>query len=337
MPQHPLISIIIPAYNVAAYLPVCLDSAVSQTYAHLEIVVVNDGSTDNTSEIAHDYADRHSQIKVIDKQNEGLVLARKTGLDAAAGEYIMHLDGDDYIAADSVESLYNYLEANDLDIVCADLYRVTPSYRIEVKDTWNGVTDSETLLRKLLLHQTEGPLWNRLYKRELFQGLDHPAFISHGEDYIINLQIYQRPLRIGHLAKPLYFYVKRSDAITQHRLSFDYTVRFLEYAENLLQKDPDIYDKYQPHIVAMKVYYYYLYINRTSNPSVSGHPYIIQLYEELGFPVVKKLFREAFPWSKRTIIQLHRYPATAWAGKMLTTILRISGSLGKRLRNIKAR
>lgn len=330
MSETPLISLIIPAYNVAPYLPQCLDSAIGQTYPNLEIIVVNDGSTDQTPEIAHAYAGRDPRIRVVDKPNGGLVMARKSGLDASRGKYIMHLDGDDYLATDAVESLYDCIERTQADVACADLYRVSDAYRLHIRETWDGVIDSDTLLRMLLLHRTEGPLWNRLYRAELFQNLDHPAFVSHGEDYVINLQIYQLPLRIAHINKPLYYYVKRSDAITQHRLSFDYTVRFLDYAEGLLKRNNEIYSRYQAHITVMKVYYYYLYINRTSNPDVTDSEFVRRLYREMKSPEVKRLLKENLTGTQRAVIRLHKRPATAWIGKVLTTASRIRQSIAKR-------
>ena len=93
----PAVSIIIPVYNIGKYLEKCLDSVIAQTFPDIEIIVVNDGSTDNSPEIIARYADKDPRIVVIDKANEGLAYARKSGIEAANGEYIQHLDGDDIL------------------------------------------------------------------------------------------------------------------------------------------------------------------------------------------------------------------------------------------------
>ena len=102
----PAVSIVIPVYNIGKYLEKCLDSVVAQTFPDIEIIVVNDGSTDNSPEIIARYADKDSRIVVIDKSNEGLAYARKSGIEAARGTYIYHLDGDDYLELDAIELLY---------------------------------------------------------------------------------------------------------------------------------------------------------------------------------------------------------------------------------------
>ena len=101
----PKVSVVIPVYNVGKQLEKCLDSVVAQTFPDIEIIVVNDGSTDNSPEIIARYADKDSRIVVIDKSNEGLAYARKSGIEAAQGEYIQHLDGDDFLEPDAIQEL----------------------------------------------------------------------------------------------------------------------------------------------------------------------------------------------------------------------------------------
>ena len=113
----PKVSVVIPVYNVGKQLEKCLDSVVAQTFPDIEIIVVNDGSTDNSPEIIARYADKDSRIVVIDKSNEGLAYARKSGIEAAQGEYIQHLDGDDFLEPDAIELLYNKAIEEKADMV----------------------------------------------------------------------------------------------------------------------------------------------------------------------------------------------------------------------------
>ena len=111
------VSIIVPVYNVASYLDACLSSCVNQTFCDIEIIVVNDGSTDESPRIIEKYAGQDDRIKVITKENQGLIYARKSGLEAACGEYVFHLDGDDYIEVNAIELLYNKAVGSNADYV----------------------------------------------------------------------------------------------------------------------------------------------------------------------------------------------------------------------------
>ena len=116
------VSVIVPVYNVKSYLNECLDSLLSQTLDGIEIIMVNDGSTDGSESVAAEYADRYSNFKLINRENGGLSAARNTGLDMAKGKYVYFLDSDDFIAANTLEILYNKAESNDLDQVRFSAY-----------------------------------------------------------------------------------------------------------------------------------------------------------------------------------------------------------------------
>lgn len=113
-----LISIVVPVYNVEKYLRRCLDSLINQTYKNIEIILVNDGSTDNSLEICKEYAQNDSRIKIISKKNEGLGMARNTGIDNASGQYICFFDSDDFVEISAVEKLHNVIVKEQPQIVC---------------------------------------------------------------------------------------------------------------------------------------------------------------------------------------------------------------------------
>ncbi|MCC8036020.1 MAG: glycosyltransferase [Rikenellaceae bacterium] len=117
MDRTPLVSLIIPAYNVAEYLPQCLDSALGQTYPNLQIVIVDDGSTDRTPSVIDRYAASDPRVMAIHQENAGVMLARKRAIEAATGEYLCFLDGDDYLPLDTVEILYRGIEQWQTDII----------------------------------------------------------------------------------------------------------------------------------------------------------------------------------------------------------------------------
>ena len=116
--MHPLVSVVVPVYNVEKYLSQCLDSIVSQTYKNLEIICVNDGSTDQSGLILEEYKLRDSRVKVITQQNQGLAAARNTGLRHVTGDLVVFVDSDDWLDNSAVESTYKCFENQDVDFVC---------------------------------------------------------------------------------------------------------------------------------------------------------------------------------------------------------------------------
>ncbi|MDR2616264.1 MAG: glycosyltransferase [Endomicrobium sp.] len=122
MKQNPKLSVIIPIYNTEKYLCKCLDSVINQTLKDIEIIIVNDGSTDNSLKIIKEYGDKDTRIKVIDKQNEGYGKTVNRGLDIAKGQYVGIIESDDWIEPDMFEKLYNIAKSNDVDIVRSAYY-----------------------------------------------------------------------------------------------------------------------------------------------------------------------------------------------------------------------
>lgn len=114
---NPLVSVIIPIYNVGSYLKECLDSVVNQSYQEIEIIAINDGSTDNSKEILNQYAADHPIIKVIDQENSGQSVSRNKGIKVAKGKYVYFLDADDYILPETIANLVDQLEENELDLI----------------------------------------------------------------------------------------------------------------------------------------------------------------------------------------------------------------------------
>ena len=125
-----MISIIIPVYNVSKYLRACLDSVINQTYKDLEIICINDGSTDDSLEILKEYANKDNRIIIIDKKNAGVSAARNDGIDRAGGEYLFCIDSDDYIDNDYLETYVRAIEKEDYDIVVGGFRRPNENGKI---------------------------------------------------------------------------------------------------------------------------------------------------------------------------------------------------------------
>ena len=130
MKTNPLISVIVPIYNVEAYLEKCIESILSQDYTPLEIILVNDGATDGSGEICDKYAKQYENITALHKKNGGLSSARNAGMEIMQGEYVSFIDSDDYIAPDMISTLYADLIKNNADISCVSAYNVYPNKTI---------------------------------------------------------------------------------------------------------------------------------------------------------------------------------------------------------------
>lgn len=197
--MKPKISVLVPAYNVALWLPSCLDSILAQTYQNLEIIVVNDGSTDNTGTILDSYAKKNGRIVAIHQKNAGLVAARETGIAHATGDYVTFVDGDDTIAPDMYEHLMaNALKYNadishcGMDFVFPDGH-IEPHYgtgRLLVQDNIEG-------LRELLIGELVEPsLCTKLYARYLVTNSCLDKSVLNNEDLLRNFTLFSRANRI---------------------------------------------------------------------------------------------------------------------------------------------
>lgn len=210
------ISIIIPAYNIAPYLPRCLDSVLAQTYSNLEIIVVDDGSTDNTKKVISEYAQKDSRIVPVYKENTGVSDTRNKGLDIATGDYIGFVDGDDYIENNMYESLLNNaLKYNAGISHCgyklkfpANEYDLHGTGKIIEQDKQQGIID---LLEGTLV---EPSLCNKLFSKKCVKGLQMRKDIKMNEDLLFNIMSFAKSEKSIFEDKPLYNYIMRTNSAT---------------------------------------------------------------------------------------------------------------------------
>ncbi|MCB2293951.1 glycosyltransferase [Clostridium algoriphilum] len=214
------VSLIIPVYNVEDYIEKCLRSVLSQTLKDIEIIIVNDGSTDQSMKIVGSFEDEHSNIHIINKKNGGLSSARNRGLKVASGKYVAFIDSDDYIDETMLQQLYNSAEANNLDIVSCDLTKVDLSGKVLgiEKNTlkYDHTYDKHEVIGEYLLNNIPSYAWNKLYKKELFDKYEitYPEGRLY-EDIKPTFELLSKAVKVGFIDKPLYFYVQRGGAITK--------------------------------------------------------------------------------------------------------------------------
>lgn len=210
-----LISIIVPVYNVEKYLEKCVMSILNQTYRDIEIILVDDGSTDQCSSICDNLKQKHSNIRVIHKKNGGLSSARNVGLEVASGKFIGFVDSDDYIAPSMFEKLYQALIANSADLAICGVNMVDEEGKsLNTPDVEDSVFSNDYLYRKALdnhgwMYVTA---WNRLYRRELFDKLRFREG-KNNEDIFLAPYLYAKCNRIVSIKDHLYNYLQRKGSI----------------------------------------------------------------------------------------------------------------------------
>lgn len=210
------ISIIVPIYNIENKIKKCIDSILNQTYKNFELILVNDGSTDSSLEICNNYKRKDTRIKIINKKNQGVILARKSGLDVATGKYIIFIDGDDWVDKDLLKILYNEAEKQDCDIVACNPYLVYGNGLIKKirQDFDEDITYEKEEIKKYVLSKFVGDtgfpvsVWAKIYKRNLFN--DYGEYFLKvkffGEDLALNMEILPKCKKVRVINKALYYY-----------------------------------------------------------------------------------------------------------------------------------
>ena len=247
MEKKDLVSIVIPVYKVAEYLPFCLDSIDRQTYKDLEVVLVDDGSPDNCGELCDNYASHRDNVKVIHQPNQGLSAARNSGAKESSGQYVTFLDSDDVVSDDYVETLYCLIKKNDADIsvgLLVPFWGEKGATTKTNKESKINVYDTEHALEEMLYGQkygVQGP--DKLYKRDLVIDDPFPVGKLH-EDQAAMYKIIAKCKKLVYINKPIYFYRQRTSSIVHTHVSKEHLYG-LEAVKNQL----DFIKKYYPSIV----------------------------------------------------------------------------------------
>lgn len=248
-----LISVIIPIYNIAPYLDKCISSVINQTYSNLQIILVDDGSTDGSSDICDRYAEQDERIYVIHKSNGGLVSARKAGIQVATGEYVAYVDGDDWIEPDMLECLYNAAQVNGSELVCAAHYvDINKNSQIVRNKMGQGVYLTQDISREILykgcfFESGITPyIWSKFFRTEIIKEKQClvDEHICVGEDLAVVLPALLSAEKIYILDYAGYHYVQRDTSIMHCRAKSDImqSKLLLAYLRKCLgqKKDSDI-------------------------------------------------------------------------------------------------
>lgn len=217
--SDPLISIIVPVYNVELYLEKCIKSILSQSYQKIELILVDDGSVDKSGMLCDRYAAEDGRIIVIHKENGGLSSARNAGLDRAKGDFVGFVDSDDYVTEDFCETLLQAIIKENADMAVCNYLRVDENYNIiRENNDYLPITDACINADQYMERYCGQFGWfyviacNKLYKKELFTELRYPEGKQHEDAFVIHRLVYLCD-RIACVQKPLYYYVRRKGSI----------------------------------------------------------------------------------------------------------------------------
>ena len=206
--NNPLVTVIVPIYQVEQYLKRCLDSIVNQTYRNLEIILVDDGSPDNCGIICDEYASKDKRIKVIHKENGGLSSARNAGLEQCCNEgYLMFVDSDDWLSLDATEILVRNMESSNSDIIIFNYYAVYNNREEFMNVTQDCQYSTEEIKHKLICDYWANSVWNKIYKTKVYYEIRFPEGLTF-EDAFVMSKVLNNANKITCLKEGLYFYNK---------------------------------------------------------------------------------------------------------------------------------
>ena len=249
--SQPLVSIIVPVYKVEKYLLRCLDSIAKQTYAHFEVILVDDGSPDRCGEICDEYAKKDTRFRVIHQENRGVSAARNSGLDDCFQRnkkgYIFFADSDDYLAANTLEILVTKALEGSFDIVMAGYYEIERDGEQYWKSaSWKNITNTEEIQRNILLDKLPNFPWGKLFAANLWEYLRFPEKHRMEDLYLIP-KVFFCAKRICLIPDPLYFYSHENEKSILNnweiksyiRLRYDWFLAWIEHEKLAVQYAPE--------------------------------------------------------------------------------------------------
>lgn len=255
MEEKSLISIIVPVYKVEQYLPRCVDSLLAQTYPHLEIILVDDGSPDGSGEICDGYAKKDPRIRVIHKENGGLSSARNAGIEVAKGEYLGFVDSDDWVEPETYETLLTMARQENVKLVCCgrfDFSSKTGQKKVGLCPQKREVISGEELVHRMFLWENvDSAAWDKLYHHSLFRQIRYPLG-KIVEDVPTTYRIALEAGRAGMIPMPLYNYFHRPGSITTAAIS-EKSFHFMGHTAQIEAHIREAYPRLLPEATYLRV------------------------------------------------------------------------------------
>lgn len=286
--MNELVSIVIPVYNVDKYIRECLDSVINQSYKNLQIILVDDGSTDNSGKICDEYAVKDSRITVIHQENQGAGAAKNTGLDLVKGEYLSLIDSDDYLELNYYETMVSNLKRYNVDVVQC-LFRnvfVNNKYDVQYNFPSQGsrAISAKRFLTEMLYDWKYAVFWNKLFKSKLLKDIRFPVGRKIDDEFF-TYKLICNAKKILNINDKLYSYRMRQSSVMNNsdneQIYMDRIDCFIERLSFIEKLYPSLTHNYKAHIAD--------YIQTTLNDSLIKNEFKSYLHEKaLLFPVEKE-------------------------------------------------
>lgn len=261
-----LVTIIVPVYKAERFLTRCIESVLEQTHTNFQLILIDDGSPDGSGNICDKYAKYDERIKVIHQKNQGVSVARNSGLDATKGEYVCFVDADDYIDKDLIKDNLKIALEQNADIVCFNFFKVRSDIKEKISEYKNGYVDLDVLI-PFFKGKSSRCVWNKFYKWSVWKTLRFPVDMPYAEDWYALTHTYMIATKIVVNEKAYYFYNIENDTSLTHvaglrYLYFDFLVVATQV--NLLKNGMEmLMDLALKHAyqVAFKAYHYNMYMH----------------------------------------------------------------------------
>ena len=304
--MYPIVSIIVPVFNTVEYVEECIQSILSQSYKNIELILVNDGSTDGSGEICKKYEILPNVI-YIEQDNLGTTAARRRGVDVSRGEWIMFVDSDDFLFKDSISGIMEVCESADI-IIAAYQRNIESVNKLPVS------ISKEIYLEMLYARELSISPWAKLFRKILFneKPLSFPKSIFRGEDYLMNLMLAINNQRDVYVYKHQIYYFRENMTSTRH--THPYT---LNYILELCQRGDNIVKNFIPSEVFLRqrvkqrLFYFKLLMGCTDFLSDSHHPFVNDIkhcMDEAGVwrPMDRWMLSVSSPWAVKSVWNIKR-------------------------------
>lgn len=255
------VSVIIPVYNAANFIKRCVDSVLSQTLYEIELILIDDGSTDDSGSICDSYVEKDERVIVIHQKNMGVSYARNVGIEKSSGEYIGFVDSDDYVESDMYEKLYKFAIEKEADICCCGFYREERENRyIKCADSNLVYTNKEKFLENYFRQDKESGIgsgnWNKIIKKVLI-GEDRYASYTNGEDIDFQMRQFMKSRVICVLGEPLYHYMCADNLLSATNKDIDESFfGILDVADSILSETANRFPAITKEIYAFHLTWY---------------------------------------------------------------------------------
>ncbi|WP_158735766.1 glycosyltransferase family 2 protein [Alteribacillus sp. YIM 98480] len=305
---QPKITIIIPIYNSEDYLAECLKSVIEQTYKNLEILLINDGSTDKSWEICKYYSDRDNRIIFIDKPNGGVSSSRNCGLKYATGDYVGFVDSDDYLEKDMYERLLCATKNYNADIAECGFYitdsakKIQKKYKLENNIIYGNYECSYNYVTK---KNTTNYNWNKLYRRSLFNGIRFPH-LDYSEDYVVNVKVHYKCNKKISISGCYYNYRLNGQSAVNREFSLS-RLDTIKAGKEIYKFHEERFSELCPFVALYILNYirkFYFQVKSSNNPNKLKITKELLTDYRYYYSIIKRNKFEVISYQKKTIISL---------------------------------